>query len=106
MQATSENAIQAALRGKWTEAVDLNAAILRENPNELEALNRLARAYAELGEIAKADSTYRKVLVLDKYNPIAIKNLKRLKAKRPKSEGIVSQSNQTTPPISANFLEE
>jgi len=103
MQSTSEHAIQAALNGKWDEAVELNLVILKDDQGDLDALNRLARAYTELGEIELANKTYKQVLAIDKYNPIATKNLKRLKAKRPK-EG-ESRATQA-PPIYANFLEE
>ncbi len=102
MQTLSEKAIQAALKGKWDEAVELNNLILKENQGDLDTLNRLARAYTELGEIEPANKIYKQVLSIDKYNPIAIKNLKRLKAKRPKQ----GNRNVKAPPIYANFLEE
>lgn len=68
-------AITAALKSSWTEAVDVNCELLKENPLDIEALNRLAHAYKQAGEIKKAQTTYRKVLKIDRFNPIATKNL-------------------------------
>lgn len=70
-----QKAINAALSGDWRQAVKLNQQILKQVPNNVEALNRLARAYLELGETALAKKTYRTVLSLDRFNPIALKNL-------------------------------
>jgi len=97
-------AINAALTNNWQEAIKLNSEILSENPKDVEALNRLARAYKETGKIKLAQQTYRKVLSLDHFNPIAQKNLKLLES-LPKSfkkkEGL--NSNSCQPKI---FLEE
>lgn len=71
-------AIQATLKGDWQKAIELNLAILKENPKDLESLNRLAFAYTVIGKIKEAKSTYNKVLKIDNANPIALKNIKRL----------------------------
>jgi len=73
-----KQAIKAAIESDWGKAQKLNLAIIKQNPQDLSALNRLARTYAELGKIEQARKTYRKVLSLDRYNPIASKNLERL----------------------------
>ena len=41
-------------------------------------MNRLGRAYMELGEYKEAEGAYRKTLAIDQYNAIAQKNLQRL----------------------------
>lgn len=71
-------AIQTALTGDWSTAVSLNLEILKENPQDIETLNRLAFAYTILGKVKEAKKTYQKVMDLDSQNPIALKNLKRL----------------------------
>lgn len=76
MREKNEQAIQAALSGDWELAIELNAEILAESPNDLAALNRLARAYTEMGQKDEAKIMYQRVLAIDKYNPIATKNLK------------------------------
>lgn len=96
-------AIKAAIENDWEKAEKLNLTIVKQNPEDLSALNRLARAYTELGKVEKARKTYQKVLSLDQDNPIASKNLERLssvrKAKKapPKKKG---------PTVSDVFLEE
>ncbi len=71
-------AIQAALTGDWEKAAQVNSKILKDNPEDCEALNRLARAYFELCELEKAKVCYQKVLEIDPANSIATKNLKLL----------------------------
>ncbi len=99
-----DKAVQAALEGKWEDAAEFNLALINEGEKSLATLNRLGRAYIELGKIDEAKETYKQVLDLDKFNPIAKKNLKRIKAKQ-KTKG-VSRGVKITPPINANFLEE
>ncbi len=69
-------AISAALNQDWKKAIQCNLALLEDDPDNIEAHNRLAYAYLKNGNIEKAKSTYKKVLKIDKYNPIATKNLK------------------------------
>lgn len=71
-------AIQTALTGDWDAAVNFNQQILDENPDDIDALNRLAFAYSSLGNIKEARNFYQKVLTLDAQNPIAVRNLRRL----------------------------
>lgn len=73
-------ATQAALEADWEKAITLNKELLKENPENLGAYNRLGRAYSEIGQIERAKSSYREVLRHDPYNSIALKNLERLKA--------------------------
>lgn len=71
-------AIQSALENKWEEAIAINEEILAENERDLDTLNRLAYAYFKLGEFKKSKAIYNKVVEIDKTNPIANKNLKKL----------------------------
>lgn len=71
-------AIAAALESNWQEAATLNEKILKHNKDNVEALNRLARAQICMGNIAKAQKTYKKVLGIDPYNIIALKNIEKL----------------------------
>ncbi len=74
----AQAATQAALSANWQEAAKINQKILHTTADNIEALNRLARAYCCLGQFTKAQKTYRKVLDLDPYNIIARKNLDRI----------------------------
>lgn len=72
-------AIEAALSSRWQGAVELNQEILKSSPEDVDALNRLGYALFKLGKIKEARRCFRKVLKIDRYNPVASKNLKRLK---------------------------
>ncbi len=78
MKTTSNQAIQTALTGDWAQAVNINKSILSDNPNDVEALNRMALAYVILGKSKNAKDTYQKVLEIDPLNSIALKNLKKI----------------------------
>jgi hypothetical protein len=43
-------AVQTALQGDWKAAIVLNEMLLEENPDDIDALNRLAFAKASVGE--------------------------------------------------------
>lgn len=73
-------AIDAALDSRWNEALKLNKQIIREDPQNIDALNRQARVYMEMGKINLARKYYSEVLKIDPYHPIAVKNLKIVKA--------------------------
>lgn len=72
-------AIQKALNNQWTDAIELNRQILLEIPNDISALNRLGQAYIQVKNFTDAKKTCLAVLELDKYNPIARKNLDKIK---------------------------
>jgi tetratricopeptide (TPR) repeat protein len=74
----SKNAIALAMQGRWREAVAANQEIIESFPNDVDAYNRLGKAYMELGEYALAREAYTKAIELDSYNIIAQKNLRRL----------------------------
>lgn len=74
----SEVAIQAALQGKWNDAVQINKKILESFPTDVDAYNRLGKAQTELGKYKDARVSYEKALSIDPLNTIAQKNLARL----------------------------
>lgn len=71
----AQRAIEHALKGQWKEAIKINLQILKETPDDIDALNRLAKAYAEDGKLKEARSYASKVLKLDPFNSIAQKCL-------------------------------
>jgi len=75
---SSKQAIALAMEGRWREAVAANKAIIENYPNDVDAYNRLGRAYMELGEHSLARGAYSRAKELDPYNAIAEKNLRRL----------------------------
>ena len=78
MQDTSQAAIDEALKNNWDAAITLNKQILKENPTDIEALNRLGFALSETRNVKEAKKIFKKVLQINRFNPIALKNLKRL----------------------------
>jgi len=76
----AQKAVSFALSGKWDEALKINLQIVSITPNDLDALNCLARCYSELGNVNKAISTTQAVLKIDPGNPIAQKCLQKWKS--------------------------
>jgi hypothetical protein len=74
----SQEAINLAMQGRWKEAISVNLNIIESMPAEVDAYNRLGKAYTELGEIEQAKEAYQKALDLSPKNIIALKNLNRL----------------------------
>lgn len=101
--ALPKQAITAALEARWEEAVGLNQNIIEEDPDNIDALNRLARAYYELGDLVLAKKFYNQTLKFDQYNPIAIKNLKIIQSFK---NGIKTNNHQTTRITPSMFLQE
>jgi len=96
----AQKAINHALSGEWEDAVKTNLEILEKNKTDIDALNRLARAYSELGQIKNARNTAKKVLKIDSSDPIAQKSLEKWKNLK---EGESSHSHLSRPD---QFLEE
>ena len=74
----TKQAINLAMEGNWQESININKQLLENFPNDVEAYNRLGKAYLELREYGLAEEAYTKALELDQYNLIAKKNLQRL----------------------------
>lgn len=73
-------AVNFALSSDWKKAIEINEQIISGNPNDVDALNRLGFAYMKLGKYKKAKDAYKKVIIIDKTNPIALKVLKKLES--------------------------
>jgi len=78
MTLLKDKAIQAMLVGNWKDAAALNKTLITEDPDDIDALNRLAYIFTIMGKIQDAKSTYKKVLKIDILNQIATKNIKKL----------------------------
>jgi tetratricopeptide (TPR) repeat protein len=96
----SQTAINLALSGNWPEAVKVNLEIISDNPEDIDALNRLARAYWELGKIDEAKEATKNVLKIDPVNPIALKCIERWSSVKN------HDGHPTNPTSSETFLEE
>ena len=85
----SKLAIDAALDSRWDEALKFNKQIIKLDPNNIDALNRQARVYMEMGKNNLAKKYYSEVVKIDPYNPIAQKNLKIIKSFKPNGQNIM-----------------
>ena len=99
----TRGAIELALAGKWRDAVTANQEIVAEFPGEVDAYNRLGRAYLELGGYSQARAAYQRTLELDGANTIARKNLDRLSQLGEDKEVPDEETSRVEP---RQFLEE
>lgn len=99
-----QQAIDAALDSRWEDALKINRKIIKLDPQNVDALNRQAKAYLELGKTNLAKKYYSEVIKVDPYNPIALKNLKMMKAFKPNSQNTTSSCHSKLSP--SLFLQE
>ncbi len=86
----SKEAVDLALKGQWELAVDVNRVILEVFPEDVEAWNRLGKAFLELGSYDEAWDAFERASHLAPYNTISKKNLER-----------ISHLKETAPPAGA-----
>lgn len=98
----SQFAIEAALTSNWAQAAKINSRILQIFKDNIETLNRLAFAQTCMGEILKAQKTYKKVLELDPYNLIAKKNQQKIQKLENNQNGKITPTQN----LSSVFLYE
>ena len=98
----TRKAISRSSEGDWEGAVEVNKSILEDFPWDLEAYNRLGKAYMELQEAEKAIQAFKCSLIISPNGSIAKKNLarsKNLKTSLPNGTGDYSGLSKT-------FIEE
>ncbi|MBI4040046.1 tetratricopeptide repeat protein [Candidatus Daviesbacteria bacterium] len=100
-----QQAITAALSSNWQEAIRLNNQIIEAEPENVDALNRAARAYFETGDLIKSKHYFNLSLKIDPYNPIASKFIKRIDSfkKQGGKKALNINHNHITPDL---FIEE
>lgn len=75
-----QQAIQCAAHHRWAEAEKINRSIVKLDPQDVDAHNRLGKALWELGMLQEAKLSYQHALELDPVNAIAGRNLVRLES--------------------------
>ncbi|KUK79530.1 MAG: TPR repeat-containing protein [Microgenomates bacterium 39_7] len=93
-----QQAIEAAKSQDWSLAINLNQDILNEDPKNVGALNRLALAKMQIGQLKEAKQYLNQVLELDKHNKVALRNLEKAKKRK---KGKIAQFNH-----SSSYIEE
>jgi len=99
----SKEAITLAIQGRWREAVAANEKLIESFPNDIDAYNRLGKAYTELGDYSQAKEAYQRAIELNPYNTIARKNLRRLSHLKETMTGSEGDSHKVEP---QHFIEE
>jgi tetratricopeptide (TPR) repeat protein len=79
-RAFAEQATAAALEADWPRAAELNQKLVEAAPDDVDARNRLGRAYIELGRLDEAKASFTEVLKIEPYNSIALRNQIRVAA--------------------------
>ena len=74
----TERSIELAMKNSWEEAAEANRRLVAQFDPDVEAWNRLGKAYAELGRIADARGAYSHALTIEPANAIAQRNNIRL----------------------------
>jgi len=106
MTSLKDQAIQNALTGDWQKAVAANKSLIKENPVDIDALNRLAFAFSILGRVKDAKNTYQKVLRIDSLNPLALRNLKRIGDLKKIKNDALDASSASMMHLTNMFIEE
>jgi tetratricopeptide (TPR) repeat protein len=100
---SSKLAVTLAMEGRWREAVAANKNLIENFPSDVDAHNRLGRAYMELGEYSLAREAYDKACQLDPYNIIAKRNLQRLSHL---GDAVVTLGDRFQKVVPQQFIEE
>ena len=75
----AQKAISLAVSLCWDEAIKINLEILSDDKNNIDALNRLAWCYYQIGKVNKAIESTKSVLQIDPVNAVALRCLNKYK---------------------------
>lgn len=78
----AEMARNLALNGQWKEAIEANLTLLEKSPRDVDAYNRLGKAYFELRRYRSAYDAYQEAFQIDPANIISRRNIERLEPLR------------------------
>jgi hypothetical protein len=78
----AEMARNLALNGQWKEAIEANLTLLEKSPRDVDAYNRLGKAYFELRRYRSAYDAYQEAFQIDPANIICRRNIERLEPLR------------------------
>lgn len=106
ISADADAAISAALSLNWSKALEINTKILDTCPDDIDCLNRIGKAYLELGDYKKAALFFKKVLKISKYDQIASRNLARVTQASAPKKSALNAKKASGPHLLTSFLEE
>lgn len=91
--------------GRWAEAIEVNQQLIERSPKDVNAFNRLGKAYFELHRYRSAYEAYATAAAIDPANVIAQRNLSRIEPlKAIDEDGEVQAMQQVIRP--GIFIEE
>lgn len=99
----TREAIALAMEARWKEAIASNKRIIDIFPDDVDAYNRLGRAYTEVGQYSAAREAYGHALGHDHTNTIARKNLARLAYLKEEEAAATDGPRKVAPQL---FIEE
>jgi tetratricopeptide (TPR) repeat protein len=102
----SAKAVALALEGRWEEATVLNRELLERFPQDVETLNRLGKAYLEMGRYSMARGAFGAAVAVAPHNTIAKKNLYRLENLPNEEEDEASPPPSSTRVMPNLFIED
>jgi len=91
----------------YNKSVELLALYIQNNPNDVDALTKLAGAYYNVGNLDKAAETFQKIVVLDPNNALVHNNLANVlrdSGKYSEAEGDYKRSIEISPNLSAPYF--
>ena len=102
----AEQARKLAIQGKWLESVEINKQLVERSPRDVDALNRLGKAYFEMGMYRSAFASYEQSAEADPANIVARRNIERREPLRDFENE--SPESLSTPPPDRNgvFVEQ
>jgi len=99
----ANRAVSHARTGQWDDAIHTNRELIAQSPGDVEAHNRLGKALSEVGKVKEAISAFQRSMDLRPGNPIATRNLERLKQLE-NAESTVAIVNRTAKANPAVFM--
>lgn len=103
-----EQARKYATEGKWRESLEVNRQLIERAPKDVDAHNRIGKAYFELRRFRSAYEAYQTAYTIDPANVIAQRNISRIEPLKDIEEEIeeVSDSTELGPLRQNVFIEE
>jgi tetratricopeptide (TPR) repeat protein len=95
-----------AQNGDWEAAIEMNKEVLATTPNDVQALNRLGKAYSELGRYSESYASYHQSITIDPANQIARRNLLRLEPLKNLEADDTTTDRRHTQARQTMFIEE
>lgn len=102
----AEQAINLAMSNQWQQAIETNQRLIDETGPDVEAYNRLGKAYAQVGRIGQAREAYNASLKLEPTNTIALRNVARLAALKDEAPAVATGGEAGIHADPTFFIEE